>query len=64
MDKKKHIAKWGVGMAPVSTTMRKRYDEAVQSVADYILDNIELDNLSLDNISELKGMFNRCVRED
>lgn len=64
MEKKKHIAKWGFGMAPVSTTMRKRYDEAVQSVADYVLDNIALDNLSPDNISELKGMFNRCVRED
>ncbi len=51
-------------MAPISTTMRTRYDEAVQSVADYILDNIALDGLSPDNISELKGMFNRCVRED
>lgn len=51
-------------MAPISTTMRKRYDEAVQSVGDYILDNIALDYLSPDSISELKGMFNRCVRED
>lgn len=61
---KNHIAKWGFGMAPISTTMRKRYDEAVQSVADYVLGNIELGDLCPDNISELKGMFNRCVRED
>lgn len=51
-------------MAPISTTMRKRYDGAVQSVGDYIMDNIALDDLSPDSISELKGMFNRCVRED
>lgn len=51
-------------MAPISTTMCERYDLAVQSVGDYILENITLDSLTPDNVSELKGMFNRCVKED
>ncbi|WP_171434775.1 cold shock domain-containing protein [Pseudomonas aeruginosa] len=64
MENKKYIAKWGFGMAPISRTMRKRYDEAVQSVLDYILGNIALGEMSPEEISELKGMYNRCVRED
>jgi hypothetical protein len=51
-------------MNPYFVSMRERYDKAVQSVVDYILENITLDGLSPDNISELKGMFNRCVKED
>ena len=64
MEKKKHIAKWGFGMAPISSTMRERYDKAVQSVFDFILENTTLDSITPEDISELKGMFNRCVRED
>jgi cold shock CspA family protein len=61
---RKHIAKWGFGMAPISANMRKRYDEAALSVTDFIIGNISILDLAADNISELKGMFNRCVRED
>ena len=64
MEKKKGIAKWGFGMAPMSSRMRERYDNAVQNVLDFLYENIASDKVDPQNISELKGMFNRCVRED
>lgn len=51
-------------MAPISSRMRPRYDAAVQTVLDLLYDNIELQDASPEHISELKGMFNRCLRED
>ncbi len=64
MENRKPIAKWGFGMAPISSIMRERYDKAVQSVFDFILENTKLGSVNPEDISELKGMFNRCVRED
>lgn len=58
------IAKWGFGMAPISAVMRARYDAAVQAVADLLEGNTVGEDIDLDHISELKGMFNRCVRQD
>ncbi|RAK69434.1 GIY-YIG nuclease family protein [Hymenobacter edaphi] len=61
-DIKKITQKWGFGMAPISKVMQGRYDYAVESMLKFISDgSCDLDP---DYISELKGMFNRCVRKD
>lgn len=57
-------SKWGFGMAPISDKMQIRYDNAVQTVADFMCDNLHMREIDLGTISELKGMFNRCVRQD
>lgn len=64
MSGAKKVAKWGFGMAPVSSRMRKRYDDAVQTALDFIGGNLLLEEINLDHVSELKGMFNRCLRKD
>ena len=58
------IPKWGFGMAPVSSRMRQRYDMAVQTTLDLLYGNTELNDVPHDDLSELKGMFNRCLRQD
>lgn len=60
----KTIAKWGFGMAPISSTMRCRYDDAVQSMLQVLERDRPLADVNTDAVSELKGMFNRCRRED
>lgn len=64
MKERKSIAKWGFGMAPISSRMQRCYDVAVQTTLDLFGGNIELQKVPLDDISELKGMFNRCLRQD
>lgn len=64
MEKRRIIPKWGFGMAPISDRMRERYDSAVQTALDFLQDNLCHDDVDLDHISELKGMFNRCLRQD
>ena len=64
MVEMKPIAKWGFGMAPISQRMQLRYDAAVQTMLDVIDGNLTFNEIPLDDISELKGMFNRCVRQD
>ena len=61
---RKHIAKWGFGMAPISKTMRRRYDDAVQHLHAVLTGAAGMDEVVPDLLSEAKGMFNRCVRED
>ena len=51
-------------MAPISSKMRQRYDNAVQNVLDFLYQNINYTDLIPENISELKGMFNRCSKEN
>jgi cold shock CspA family protein len=64
LDSKK-ITKWGFGNAPISeATMRKRYDAAVQTVLDLMYQNITPSEVYLDDVSELKGMFSRCAKQD
>nr|MBC7613920.1 GIY-YIG nuclease family protein [Pseudopedobacter sp.] len=60
----KNISKWGFGMAPISQIMRERYDLAIQSSLELISGNTYLTDFDIKHLSELKGMFNRCVRED
>lgn len=62
--KRKGIAKWGFGMAPISDRMRHRYDSAVQCAKDLVEGTATLSEVQLDHISQLKGMFNRCLRQD
>ena len=61
-NNKKITQKWGFGMAPISARMQNRYDCAVESVIGYI-ENVDM-VINIEDISELKGMFNRCVRQD
>jgi hypothetical protein len=58
------IAKWGFGMAPISANMQARYDDAIQAFLNLIDANLKREEIDLDHISQLKGMFNRCVRKD
>jgi Meiotically up-regulated gene 113 len=58
------IAKWGFGMSPISKTMEERYATAVRTVSLFLADEISPETLELEAISELKGMFNRCLRKD
>lgn len=62
--KRRVVKKWGFGMAPISSRMRERYDGAVQSVNDFIQGKLKPGEVSPESFSELKGMLNRCVRQD
>ena len=64
MRRQGNIAKWGFGMAPISSRMRQRYDRAVQTTLDLLYGNPVDPQIVADALSELKGMFNRCVRKD
>ena len=58
------IQKWGFGMAPISERMQTRYSGAVSAISDFLRDNVVTEQLDLEKISELKGMFNRCLKKD
>jgi hypothetical protein len=64
MERKRAIPKWGFGMAPISARMAGRYDLAVEAVLALLEEQILPSEVDLDLLSELKGMFNRCVRKD
>jgi cold shock CspA family protein len=51
-------------MAPISARMQSRYDQAVQCGIDFFDGNLTPDEVALGHLSELKGMFNRCLRQD
>lgn len=64
MNNRAMIAKWGFGNAPISSRMRERYDTAVHTVSNFMHGfPVETETVPA-AISELKGMFNRCVRKD
>lgn len=64
MNSSKITQKWGFGMAPISARMRKRYDAAVQSVLRLLYGHVHAQEIPLDDISEVKGMFNRSIKQD
>jgi hypothetical protein len=64
MDDKRNIPKWGFGMAPISARMQGRYDLAVDALLSFFEGYLSLSELDPDLVSELKGMFNRCIRKD
>ena len=51
-------------MAPISPRMRARYDRAVQSLLNVVDGRVDPSDVDPNDISELKGMFNRCIRQD
>lgn len=61
---RKVVAKWGFGMAPISDRMRSRYDAAVRDISLLVKGELSIQDLNVEQLSELKGMFNRCVRQD
>ena len=64
MSSQTQVAKWGFGMAPISSRMRRRYDAAVHTVSD-LMYGLPVDVANApEALSELKGMFNRYLRQD
>ena len=64
MSSQKQVAKWGFGMAPISSRMRRRYDAGVHTVSD-LMYGLPVDVETVpEALSDLKGMFNRYVRQD
>lgn len=61
-EQRRKIAKYGFGMAPISARMQGRYDLAVEAMLDYLAGDSE--DIEPELLSELKGMFNRCIRKD
>jgi hypothetical protein len=53
MEKKKSIAKWGFGMAPISERMQARYDAAVQTTLDIIDGNLAF----AECVNEMRQLF-------
>ena len=51
-------------MSDLSETMRRRFDTAVNTVSLFLNNRIPPHEVKLDAISELKGMFNRSLRQD
>ena len=51
-------------MAKISPRMRTRYDKAVQGVLNLVDRRIGALDIDPNDISEVKGMFNRCIRQD
>lgn len=61
---RRKIPKWGFGMSPLSKTMSQRYENAVNHMFKVLDGNIAPDEIDTNLISELKGLFNRCLRKD
>lgn len=59
-----NIHKYGFGMADLSATMSRRFNNAVKVMSLFLNDKLSPDKVDLDAISELKGMFNRSLRKD
>ena len=51
-------------MAPISDVMRRRYDRAVEVGLQVLVEDASMLDVDVDGLSELKGMFNRCARQD
>lgn len=52
------------GRLPVSDRMRPRYVQALRTLISHLSSNEQLVSLPPESLSEVKGMFNRCVRKD
>jgi hypothetical protein len=61
------MQKWGFGMAPLTPETDRKYVCAVTSVKHLLNSDFNGERsggLDLDAISETKGLFSRCVRQD
>ena len=61
---RRSVPKYGFGMAPISSRMQGRYDLAVEAILALFKDGETALAIDPDCFSEVKGMFNRCVRQD
>jgi len=52
------------GHLPISDRMRPRYIQALQSAFRLTFSPQDAKSVSPDHLSEVKGMFNRCIRKD
>jgi hypothetical protein len=59
----KYDQKWGFGMAPLKSKTEYKYKKATYRVLK-ILKNNQQSEINLDDISTLKGMVNRCIKQD
>ena len=59
-----NIPKWGFGMAPIKQKTKEKYTQAVTAVFQYINGKTHIDDINLDHLSEVKGLLNRCIRQD
>jgi hypothetical protein len=64
VERQRAIPKYGFGMAPISARMQGRYDLASEVVLAYFQEGKAAIEVDPDCLSEVKGMFNRCVRQD
>ncbi|WP_338752908.1 hypothetical protein [Bacillus sp. FJAT-52991] len=62
--RRKYNQKWGFGMAPLKSKMEYEYKKAVYSVYKILTGIVSANEMDLDDISKLKGLINRCLRQD
>ena len=62
-DTTKVSQNWGFGMAPIKSEVQEERRRCVLSLLDYLKTNGETD-IELDSISQVKGLFNRILRQD
>lgn len=62
--KQRKIPKWGFGMAPLKPETDSRYRAAVHTISDFLIGNLGLEQLLPESVSEVKGLVNRCIRQD
>lgn len=51
-------------MAPFKPETEKRYSNAVKVFRDFLINKIEPLHLPKEIVSEVKGLVNRCIRQD
>ena len=64
MEGRRPIPKYGFGMSPISARMQGRYDLAAEAVLAFFREGQSAIQVDPDCLSEVKGMCNRCVRQD
>lgn len=64
MSSKTHKYDYAFGMSGMRTCVKKRYDNAVNTLFLFLKNKISPQEVKLEAISELKGMFNRSLRKD
>ncbi len=52
------------GFLPISNRMFPRYLKAIDHISNIFLRNLRIKDIDLSQLSELKGMFGRCVKRD
>lgn len=59
------IEKWGFGASPLKPKTKEKYEHSLNVVKNFFLDTSQsLNEELLICISTVKGLFNRCIRQD